>query len=149
MIDLEFSFRVAKPAEVVFDLISDISRYRKWVPEGSSFFIENKLTSDGPIGLGTTYIDLLKYGGKSIGEIVEFERPSKVAFQQRTFFGLPVFSARVEYFFETQNDFTEITHHLTAKGHGLFRMLEPVLSMVVSRERKKTCEAIKQAFEKR
>ncbi len=50
---------------------------------------------------------------------------------------------------DTQNDFTEVDHHLTAKGHGLFRMLEPILSMVVSREREKTCEAIKQAIEKR
>ena len=49
MIDLEFSFRVGKPAEIVFDLISDVSGYRKWVPERSIFFIENKLTSDGQI----------------------------------------------------------------------------------------------------
>lgn len=40
MIDLEFSFPVGKPAEIVFDLISDVSRYRKWVPERSNFFLK-------------------------------------------------------------------------------------------------------------
>ena len=111
-------------------------------------FFENKLTPDGPIELGTTYIDRLKYGGKSIGEIVEFKRPSKVTFHQQTFFGLPVFNASVEYFFKAQNSFAEVTHHLAAKGHGLFRMIEPILSMVVYREREKNREAIKQAIEK-
>jgi ribosome-associated toxin RatA of RatAB toxin-antitoxin module len=52
MIDLEFSFRVRKPADLVFDLISDVSGYRKWLPECSNFFVENKLTSDGPIVVG-------------------------------------------------------------------------------------------------
>ncbi|UCF93601.1 MAG: hypothetical protein JSW39_05415 [Desulfobacterales bacterium] len=111
MIDLEFSFRVSKPADLVFDLISDVASYWKWVPERSDFFIENKLTSNGPIGLGTTYIDRLKYWGKSIGEITEFQRPSKVKFHQQTFFGIPVFSASIEYFLKAGKNFTEIRHH--------------------------------------
>jgi len=146
MIDFEIAFRVAKPVGLVFDLIADVSRYDQWVPQRSTFFIENKLTSDGPIGAGTTYFDRLRFGGRSMGEITQHERPSKVRFHQQTFFGLPVFSADIDYFFKAQNDFTEITHHFTAKTHGLFRIAEPVLSAVIRREREKTCEAIKQAI---
>jgi len=148
MIDFEISFRVAKSADLVFDLIADVSRYDQWVPQRSNFFIENKLTSDGPIGPGTTYVDRLRYGGRSMGEITQYKRPSNLRFHQQTFFGLPVFSADIEYFFKAQNNFTEVTHHFAAKGRGLFKIAEPVLSAVIRREREKTCEAIKQAIER-
>ena len=147
MIDFEIVFRVAKPVGLVFDLIADVSRYDQWVPQRSNFFIENKLTSDGPIGVGTTYFDRLRYGGKSMGEITQHDRPSNVRFHQQTFFGLSVFSADIDYFFKTQNKLTEITHHFAAKTHGLFRIAEPALSAVIRREREKTCEAIKQAIQ--
>jgi hypothetical protein len=36
----------------------------------SKFFIENKVTSKGPFGVGTTYVDRLKWWGKAVGEVV-------------------------------------------------------------------------------
>ena len=97
MIKVEIIFLVEKPIENVFELISDISDYRRWAPDKSKFFIENEITSEGHIGLGTTYVDRLRWFGKSIGEIVQYQPPFGIKFQQKTLFGIPVFSAKLKY----------------------------------------------------
>ena len=51
MVKVKIRFLVEKPIESVFELIRDISGYQRWSPDESKFFIENKITSEGPIGL--------------------------------------------------------------------------------------------------
>ena len=68
MVKVEITFFVDKPIEHVFGLISDIPGYRRWAPDKSNFFIENKITSEGPIGQGTTYLNRLRWGGQSYRE---------------------------------------------------------------------------------
>lgn len=148
MISFEFSFHVSQPIDLVFDLISDFPNYPRWVPSQSNFFLENKVTSKGPFGLGTTYVDRLRFGGKSVGEIVEYTKPSRVAFHQKTYFGVAVFSSDIEYILTSENGGTTINHRFTARGHGLFFLMEPVLSRIIRPERMKTCKAIKLALDK-
>lgn len=147
MVKVEFIFLVEKPIEQVFELISDISGYRRWAPDKSKFFIENKITSEGPIGLGTTYIDQLRWQGKSIGEIVQYQPPFKIKFQQKTFFGMPVFRSKFKYTLKTRQNSTEVTHSAQAMPYGFFKLLEPILSNIVRSERTRTCHAIKRALE--
>ena len=84
MVKVKIIFHVEKPIDHVFELISDISAYKGWAPDKSKFFIENKITSEGLIGLGTTYTDRLRWFGKSIGEIVQYQPPFEIKFQQKT-----------------------------------------------------------------
>ena len=97
MVKVKIIFQVEKPIEHVFKLLNDISDYNRWAPDKSLFFIENIITSEGPIGLGTTYIDRLRLFGKSMGEIIQYEPPFEIEFQQKTFFGLPVFGVIIKY----------------------------------------------------
>jgi uncharacterized protein YndB with AHSA1/START domain len=149
MVKVHIVFFVAKPVEQVFELISDISAYRRWAPDKSKFFIENKITSAGPIGLGTTYIDQLRWRGKSIGEIVQYQPPSKIKFQQKTYFGLPVFRSKFKYALKSRQNGTEVTHTAEAIPCGFFKLLEPILSNIVRSERERTCNAIKRALEEK
>ncbi|MGW8301676.1 MAG: SRPBCC family protein [Desulfobacterales bacterium] len=147
MVKVEIIFFVDKPIERVFDLISDISGYKRWAPDKSKFFIQNKITSEGPIGLGTTYMDQLRWWGKSIGEIVEYQRPSKIKFQQKTLFGIPVFAAKLQYTLKAFENSTEVIHRAEAMPYGFFKLLEPLLSIIVHSERERTCQAIKRSLE--
>jgi uncharacterized protein YndB with AHSA1/START domain len=149
MVKVEMIFLVEKPIEHVFKLISDISGYKKWAPDKSKFFVENKITSEGPIGLGTTYIDQLKWWGKSIGEIVQYQPPYKIKFQQKTLFGLPVFRSKFKYTLKARQNSTEVIHRAEAIPYGFFRLLEPILSIIVRSERERTCKAIKGVLEKK
>jgi hypothetical protein len=148
MVKVEITFLVEKPIDHVFRRISDIANYWQWVPDKSKFFIENKITSEGPFGVGTTYMDKLKWRGKAIGEVVKYSPPSHVKFQQKTSFGLPVFRASAEYTLKCVQNFTEVVHRFEATPYGLFKLFEPVLSIIVHSERERTCSAIKQALEK-
>jgi uncharacterized protein YndB with AHSA1/START domain len=147
MVKVEISFLVEKPIDQVFELISDVANYWRWAPEKSYFFIENKITSKGTIGLGMTYVDRLKWRGKTFGEVVEYQPPYKIRFQQNTVFDLSSFHADIEYTLKSEENFTEVVHKVEATPSGLFRLLEPILSMVVRSERQRTCEAIKDALE--
>ena len=147
MVKGKITFQVEKSIERVFELISDIPGYKNWSPGNSKFFIENKITSEGPIGLGTTYIDRLQWFGKAIGEIVQYEPPFEIAFQQKVFFGLPAFSAELNYTLKAIQNSTEVIHIFEAVPHGLINLSEPLLSHLIHQERERTCKAIKKTLE--
>ena len=147
MIEIEITFLVEKPIDQVFALIADVPNYRRWATEQSGFFVENKITSEGPLGLGMTYMDTLKWGGKAIGKIVKYEPPTSITFQQKMVFGLPVFDATIDYALKSSQSFTEVTHKLTAVPCGLFKLAKSLLSSIIRSERERTCKAVKQTME--
>ena len=149
MVKGKINFQVEKSIETVFELISDLSGYKRWSPKNSKFFIENKITSESPIGLGTTYIDRLQWFGKAIGEIVQYEPPFEIAFQQKVFFVLPAFSAKLKYTLKAIQNSTEVIHIFETMPHGVFILAESLLSHLMHMERKRTCQAIKIALEQK
>ncbi|MGA7875562.1 MAG: SRPBCC family protein [Desulfoferrobacter sp.] len=149
MISMESTLIVKSPIQDVFDLISDIINYGTWVPNQSNFFIENKITSEGPFGLGTTYIDRLKWWGKSTGEVTEYSPPFRVGFQQTTSFGFRIFKATAHYTLKDLNNKTEVNHKFDAKFLGIFKILESLFSPMIRQERSLTCKAIKRTLENR
>jgi uncharacterized protein YndB with AHSA1/START domain len=68
------------PAQKVFDAITDLHSYPKWLPDSGSFKGTTEI-SETPVKLGTTYVESSP-GGVRSGKVVEFERPSKVVFHQ-------------------------------------------------------------------
>jgi hypothetical protein len=147
VVKVNITFLVKKPVDHVFELISDIANYSRWAPTKSQFFIENKITSEGPIGLGTTYFDRLKWSGKAIGEIVEFQPPFKIKFQQRTSFGFLAYNMSIAYTFKSIQNYTEIVHKVEVEPSWLIKIFEPILSFAIRAERERTCKAIKQWLE--
>jgi len=68
------------PAQKVFDVVTDLQSYSKWLPDSTSFKGTTEV-SDTPVKLGTTYVESSPAGVRS-GKVLEFERPSKVVFHQ-------------------------------------------------------------------
>ena len=68
------------PAEKIFDAVTDLQSYSKWLPDSGSFKGTTEI-SETPVKLGTTYVESSP-GGVRSGKVIEFERPSKVVFHQ-------------------------------------------------------------------
>lgn len=139
---------VRKPIGQVFELISDIANYTKWVPSNSRFFIETEITSELKTGLGVTYTDRLRGFITSFGEITIFRPTSEIKlFEIKTFCGIRIFEADFGYQLERMQGDTEVHHVAFAKPCGLFKLLSPVIYLIVNSERNLTCNAIKAQLE--
>jgi uncharacterized protein YndB with AHSA1/START domain len=68
------------PVQKVFDVVTDLQSYSKWLPDSAAFKGTTEV-SDTPIKLGTTYVESSPSGVRS-GKVVELERPSNVVFHQ-------------------------------------------------------------------
>ena len=96
MVRVELQTVIARPIDDVFGRLTDLSGYSRWMPK-LGVFIRSSQTSEGPVGLGTTYYDK-GWMGTFLGEIVEFHAPTRVAFREKLqWLGVTVMEARPEY----------------------------------------------------
>jgi hypothetical protein len=146
MINYFNKFEVSTPIENVFNLISDVANYNAWVPSSSMVFIETSITSINRNGLGLTFVDKVRFGGKSVGEVVEFIPPERFAIKQKTFNLLPVFSAHIGYHLTCNNYKTIVTHSMTAKIHGIFKLIAPIIRHFIIKERTSLCDGVVRYF---
>jgi uncharacterized protein YndB with AHSA1/START domain len=77
---LEFETDIAAGAERVFDLLADLRGYDRWLSRSQAFRGTTEI-SDGPIGVGTTYVEPGPTGVRR-GRITECDRPTRLAFEQ-------------------------------------------------------------------
>jgi uncharacterized protein YndB with AHSA1/START domain len=146
MADSGVTTTVKRPAEEVFRLVSDISNYSNWVTPNSPYFIESKVTSGGPVGLGTTFEDKLRLG-KSIGKVVEYQPFERLVFEQKWYPEAHAFEARIEYHFEPANGNTKVSRKLNMTPVEWAEPLKPALTEMSREESQRTCEAVKKTLE--
>lgn len=80
MIELHFEADIAASAERVFSLLAELRDYDRWLP-GSQAFRGTHRISEGPIGVGTTYIEPGPLGVRQ-GRVTEFVPPTRLSFEQ-------------------------------------------------------------------
>jgi len=148
MADNEVTTTVNKSAEKVFRLVSNISNYSNWVAPNSPYFIESKVTSGEPVGLGTTFEDKLRLG-KSIGKVVEYQPFERLVFVQKWYPEAHAFEARIEYNFEPANGNTKVSRKLIMTPVEWAEPLEASLTEMSRDESQRTCEAIKKTLEQK
>lgn len=74
------TININAPASKVFDAVTDLHSYSKWLPESASFKGTTEI-SEAPVRLGTTYVERGPVGVRN-GRVIEFDRPWKVVFEQ-------------------------------------------------------------------
>jgi len=148
MAENEVTTIVKAPVKQVFEFVSDIPNYANWVPPNSPFFIESKVTSEGPIGLGTTYEDKLTLG-KSVGQVVECRPFERLVFEQKWYPESHVFEGRIDYHFEPVNGATKISRVIDITPVEWAEPLKPVFTEMSRDESQRTCEAIKKTLERK
>ena len=80
MAEIRVETDIAGSAEAIFDIIVDLRGYDRWLPPSKAFPGTTEI-SDGPIGVGTTYVESSADGIRR-GTVTAFDRPTRVAFHQ-------------------------------------------------------------------
>ena len=122
MAEGSIEIRIARRAEEVFAYLSDLERAIEWVPD----LLTMKKLTDGPIGVGTRYVETIKQGGSTGSaqlEVTEYE-PNRVFAHKGE--GGPVkftglFTVRPD------GDESVVVHDYTFELSGLAKLMGPVL----------------------
>ena len=147
MIVTQVESMVAAPIDDVFARLVDLPNWNAWLdPECGSDGC--RFTSDGPVGLGTTYEDDIKGGLGLPGEIVEFDAPNRVVFLNRlTVEGELVLQSRLVYSLRpTSPDSTLVEHDFTAEFFGAMADREDGMRELILQERARIGESLIQSF---
>ena len=129
MATLELSIVINRPVEEVFAFASNPENTPKW----SSVSSEVKITSAGPIGVGTTYRSVVTFLGRRSESEVEFtEYEPNRSFAQKTKSGPVPVENRVT--FERVDGGTRVTFSSVAELGGFFKLAEPLLVSMVKRQ---------------
>jgi uncharacterized protein YndB with AHSA1/START domain len=80
VIELSFEADIAASAERVFSLLADLRNYGQWLPASSAFYGTTEI-SDGPIGVGTSYVERSPVGVRH-GVVTALLRPIRLDFEQ-------------------------------------------------------------------
>ena len=128
MVRVEVSTTVNRPVQEVFAVLSDASKNPRW----ASGISETTKTSDGPIGVGTTWHGVGKFLGRRIEsdtKYTEFEPDRKVTSELTT-----PFPMTITYSFESAADGTRVEQVVEAEPGGFFKLVGPLLVAAAKRQ---------------
>jgi uncharacterized membrane protein len=128
MAKLEISTVINRPVEEVFAFVSNYENLSKW----NSLSSEVKKTSEGPIGVGTTYRTVVKFLGQRIEgetEVTEYETNRSIAHKAKWPF--PVENRLI---FERVAGGTRVSLMTEGEPGGFFKLAEPLLVSMLKRQ---------------
>jgi len=127
MLKIESTTVINRPVEEVFAVLSNLENSPKW----SSAFLEVKKTSQGPLGVGTTWRAVQKAFGQRLESEVEVtEYESNRMWAQK---GKSPFPVQVQETFESVDGGTRVNLRLEADPGGFFKLAEPLLASMLKR----------------
>lgn len=150
-IEFELERTIDAPIEHVFARLTDINGYNEWMPKTGSILTHTEQTSPGEPSVGTTFVDDTRYG-RTPGEIVEYDPPSRVVFHwwDKGRNGRVKTEGWPGYALEAVDSHTtRVRHHAEMHAYGLYSLGMPLWRRVALRERSITVEALKASFENR
>jgi uncharacterized membrane protein len=127
MLKIESTAVINRPVEEVFAILSNVENNPKW----SSAFLEVNKTSDGPVGVGTTWRGVGKFLGNRIEvEIEETEYEPNQKITQKSTSPFPV---NQQMTFENVDGGTRLNVNFEAEPGGFFKLAEPVFKSMAKR----------------
>ena len=133
---------IQQPLAKVFAFLANPENETQW----ESDLIEAKLTSAGPIGVGSTGRDLRRFMGKetvTTWQVTEFEPNQKMTF--KVISGPMPFEGM--FVFETVDGGTRLVYKVQAKTSGFSRLFDPLVARFVKSQGEKQMFALKRALE--
>jgi uncharacterized membrane protein len=128
MLKIESTTVIKRPVEEVFAVLSNLENNLKW----DSVALEVKKTSEGPIGVGTTWRILQKAFGKRLeieAKFTEYEPNRKTTLKSKS----GPFPVEVRRTYEPVEGGTRVSHIFEAEPGGFFKLAEPLLMRLVKR----------------
>lgn len=143
MIKIEQSVVINRPVEEVFAFVTNYETHQQW----QSGIVEAKVTSEGPLGVGSRYTYVMQMLGRRLetaGEITEHEPPSKHGWKA-TSGPFPVFQGA--FLFEAVNGSTKVTMVGEAEPGGFFKLAEPIALRMTQRQLETSLNNLKDLLE--
>src|SRR5574341_2376769 len=128
MLKIESTTVINRPIEDVFAVLSNLENNPKW----DSVALEAKKTSEGPIGVGTTWRIVQKALGQRleiVAEFTEYEPNQKTTLKSKS----GPFPIEVRRTYKPVDDGTQVNFVLEAQPGGFFKLAEPLLTRMVKR----------------
>jgi uncharacterized protein YndB with AHSA1/START domain len=120
---------IKRPVEEVFAVLADFSNGSKWASGATE---PPKKTSDGPIGVGTTWHSVGKAAGRkveSVFEYIEFEPNRKIVSTTTKPFPITVTITT-----ESVAGGTRVSQTVEAQPGGFFKLAEPLVVTMTRRQ---------------
>ena len=125
--ELHLERMVRAPIDAVFDKLADIESINEWQPHKGSIRRGSRKTSDGPVGLGTTYENTSQFMGRTVDlsyETITFQRPTRLQFRGRNKQSTATDSMT---FTPTADGGTSIHYRADFTFHGVLKHLAPLV----------------------
>lgn len=140
--EAEVSITIKRSVEDVFAVLSDVEATPKW----SSNALEEKMTSAGPVGVGSTRRAVVRSFGltaENEAEVTEFEPNRRIALQ-----GLSgEFPFRVSMDFERLTGATRVDWTWELAPRGFRKLAGPLLSRLFTRQFRKDLNTLRDMME--
>lgn len=145
MVRVEHEVVVNRPVEEVFDYLTNIEALGEW----QSSVVDARRVTDGPVRIGTRFIESRHVMGRSIESTVEVaEHAVPDRFTVRVLDGPVRFT--VTHVFERLDGSTRLTVHAEGEPHGLAaRLAGPMIAQRAKREFETDFDRLKQLLESR
>jgi uncharacterized protein YndB with AHSA1/START domain len=141
MVRVEVSATIKRPIEDVFAVMSDSTNRPKWQSNVS----EMTKTSDGPIGVGTTWHAVSKMFGRRVegdAEYIGFEANRTFSMKSAT-----PFPTTMTYAFESVDGGTRVDQVVDAEPSGLYKMAGPLLAKGAKRDMQNYLDSLRDLME--
>jgi uncharacterized membrane protein len=142
MAEVEASVVINRPIEEVFAFAGNVENNPQW----QSGVLEARVTSEGPMGVGTTYRYVSQLLGRRIetdGEITEYEPNRKYSFKSTS----GPFPIEGGFTFEATEGGTRVTLAVEADMGGFFKMAEPLVVRTIKKQFQTDVSTLKDLLE--
>ena len=122
MIQVDVSIDINAPVDKVFEYSTNNENDPAWMEE----VVKVRKTSDGPVGVGSTFINYGEFLGRGFEdshEIVEYDPNTSMTVVQKT--GRVPFEAN--YLYRPLEGGTRFSMHIEAEPGGFFKLATPLL----------------------
>ena len=141
MRSIEETVLIKRPIDEVFDFVSSPENVRLWQPG----VLESRQTSEGPMGVGATYVEARQSLGRrmeSTSEVTRYEPNVKLGSSTS---GPVPFEG--EYTFESAPSGTRLTFVARAAAGGFFKLAEPLVMRLFQKDMQGAFAALKDVLE--
>lgn len=139
MIETTESVRIRRSPEDVFDYYTDVSNDMEWNP----FAKRVEKTSEGPLGVGTTFFVLRKMSGPMNVQYTGYERPRRWTLRGT---GRGV-RFTYEADFAPADGGTELTSHMQFEPVGVLKVLAPLMRSMMGKQLGQVHDAVRRKLE--
>jgi carbon monoxide dehydrogenase subunit G len=139
VIEAKGTVLIDRPLDHVFDYLSDARNEPHWLPGAERV----EKTSDGPVGLGTTYEGTYARAGRVELTLVTFERPTAVTFRAHA--KIVDFDDAVKL--SEEDGKTRLNATMTAQPRGVMKLFGPLMAKTLRRQFEGNWVHLKEALE--